>query len=529
MGLTLGNAWVKVGTYYGSGALLQLFAIAMMYILYKKKKERNNDERFMVAYTLVFAFVYFFPVTAYIISNKMIGRDVYWRMFWLLPIEMVVAYTLTNVVNSIEELHRKLIIFAIGATVIVCLGGDIYKVDSFSDKQNWHKLDAEVLEICRIIEEDAAATGNRTEVVASSDVFEEIRIYDANITMPYGRNAKKGENMDSEKCKQLYDSMEAETLDANRLAFFVDKWDVPYVVYSNNNSYKARLESAGFVEVGEAGSHGVYRLERDYSDYWLVTQYGDPNGSQMIFYTIQNLEGYTIFVDGGTADYEDGVRYAIKMAGNEVDAWILTHYHDDHVSAFTNIYTKPRGITIKEIYAVNMASPEMIKERASWDSVDAYMKYLELDIPDVHYLSKGDELNLGGLDISVLSAYDDYVDELSNDLMNDGSLMFKIKNKEQTMLFCGDVGYKISEYLINEYGDSLKSDYVQMGHHGNGGLSDEFYKIVSPTVAFFDAPNWLMNDSKDKYTTVEKRKLMRHTLKAKVRSFATSPNSIILE
>ena len=49
----------------------------------------------------------------------------------------------------------------------------------------------------------------------------------------------------------------------------------------------------------------------------------------------------------------------------------------------------------------------------------------------------------------------------------------------------------MSDTIIENYREELKSDYLQMGHHGNGGLSEEFYRLVEPKSAFFDAPDWL--------------------------------------
>lgn len=84
--------------------------------------------------------------------------------------------------------------------------------------------------------------------------------------------------------------------------------------------------------------------------------------------------------------------------------------------------------------------------------------------------------------------YSSVPDQITIDLATDGSMMFKVTNKEESMLFCADVGVKMSDEIMSHYADELPSDYIQMGHHGNGGLSEEFYRKVHPKVAFFDAP-----------------------------------------
>ena len=40
----------------------------------------------------------------------------------------------------------------------------------------------------------------------------------------------------------------------------------------------------------------------------------------------------------------------------------------------------------------------------------------------------------------------------------------------------------------------MKADYVQMAHHGQHGVTKEFYEAVAPTGCFWCAPDWLWNN-----------------------------------
>lgn len=260
---------------------------------------------------------------------------------------------------------------------------------------------------------------------------------------------------------------------------------------------------------------------------WIVTQYG-RNDINLSFYTIYNKEKGLIVVDGGWTEDAANVREVIDELGGHVDAWILTHPHQDHIGAFNLLYTELEGITIDRIYTVDMATPELCMEVASWDSVDAYKDYLALNISNVTYLYAGDKMQICDLEIEVISTYDENVNNLSRDFLNDGSMMFKVTNDTESMLFCADVGIGMSDFLVGKYGDTLKADYIQMAHHGYGGLSDEFYRIVSPKIAFFDAPDWLMYDETGKYDNPQNAAFME-SLNAEIYSFNTAPNSIILK
>ena len=262
------------------------------------------------------------------------------------------------------------------------------------------------------------------------------------------------------------------------------------------------------------------------NDEWIITQYG-RNDINLSFYTIYNASQGLIVVDGGWTEDAKSVRAVINELGGHVDAWILTHPHQDHIGAFNSLYKDLDGIEIENIYTVDMASPEECIQVASWDSVNAYNDFLALNISDITYLYAGDKLEICGLDFEIISAYDENVKKLSKDFLNDGSMIFKVTNNMESMLFCADVGISMSDFLVEKWGDSLKTDYLQMAHHGFGGLSDTFYQKVSPNIAFFDAPDWLMYDETGKYDTPENAAFME-SLNAEIYSFNSAPNHITL-
>lgn len=273
---------------------------------------------------------------------------------------------------------------------------------------------------------------------------------------------------------------------------------------------------------------GSVVLTKGTGNQWKITQYGDPAGPQKMFYTMTDKKGHFIVVDGGWIEDAEEVRNVIRENGNHVDAWILTHPHQDHIGAFMEIYDNPENIEIDKIYAVEMAPMELCKENASWDEFGTYERFLQMDIPQLEYVHTGDEWKIDNLKFEVLSAYEDKVDEISKDLLNDGSMMFQVTAEEETMLFCADVGVSLSDYLIGKYGEELKSDYIQMGHHGNGGLNREFYETVAPKTAFFDAPNWLFYDETGVYTTPQNRAIMEN-IGSQIKNYETAPNTIILK
>ena len=161
---------------------------------------------------------------------------------------------------------------------------------------------------------------------------------------------------------------------------------------------------------------------KPHKEGWKITQFGDVMQQQEMCYTITTDTGLVI-VDGGQAYEEEKLREIIATYGNHVEAWILTHPHPDHITSFLNIYEDLQGIQIHHVYTIQLPDMETLKKNASWEDYSDLERFRSLDIPGLEYLHKGDRIHVLGLELEVLSAYDETIDKLSNDLMNDGSLL----------------------------------------------------------------------------------------------------------
>lgn len=517
-------------SYNGTGMQFALFFACILYLLVQKKEK---EKRYLFAgYTLLFFIICFFPVTAKIIMKVCIGEEVYWRMFWLLPTSVVTAYTAAAVIMQMEKKVQRYLLLFVMLVIIVLTGTNVYNGTIFNRKQNNYKLPQNAIDICDMIERDAQENGiGEKKLITDNDLISSIRQYDANIKMPYGNEAIKGLGTETENASQIFRIMSSDSKNWEALSWYAAMEECNYLAYAADDVTAESLAALGYERIGSNAAYYVYRRDVTASDYageWLITQYGDANGNQLMFYTLQDAGGHLIVVDGGWTTDADFVRQVIKVLGRHVDAWIITHPHRDHAGAFCEIYKEPGKIKIDKVYAVDMASPELCLENAPWDETEVYEQWLQLEIPELEYVHAGDKFEVEGLKFEVFNAYDDYVDELSDDLLNDGSMMFQVTAKEESMLFCADVGKSMSDYLLDTYGDRLQSDYIQMGHHGNGGLKSDFYESIGAKAAFFDAPAWLMQDTSGRFTTLKNEYLMSSN-GADIYSFSTAPNQIILK
>ena len=84
-------------------------------------------------------------------------------------------------------------------------------------------------------------------------------------------------------------------------------------------------------------------------------------------------------------------------------------------------------------------------------------------------------------------------------------MVFKLSGQKRSMLFLGDIGdnnadnralypdtgagskigCEIADTILATYPEDVKSDFVQMAHHGNSLMPDYFYEAVAPRESFF--------------------------------------------
>ena len=245
---------------------------------------------------------------------------------------------------------------------------------------------------------------------------------------------------------------------------------------------------------------------------WNMTMYGKPDGDNMMSFTIKSDVGGLVIIDGGYDYSEEDCRVLLEEIENNsnlVDAWIITHFDADHCGAFLKITEDHPEIEIKDIYVQEVPDRSSLIEKGVEDrSIVSLDTYLARDYNNVTTVHSGDEFNIIGLKMKVLSSYDKWMAEKESNLLNNGSIVFKLTGNENSVLFCSDtVSEGIYSYLLENYESELDSDILQVGHHGNTKFPKEFFEKVSPQVAIFTAPSWIyFNERNVDWFTIENTK-----------------------
>lgn len=216
--------------------------------------------------------------------------------------------------------------------------------------------------------------------------------------------------------------------------------------------------------------------------------------SQMMSYVITTKNKSLIVVDGGLGDDAGHLKEILKSKGSHVKAWFITHPHSDHVGAITSIINEGLdGITIDAIY-YNFADMDFYQRNEPYrvDAVQAAIEAFEkLPSSTLHITKKDEIIEVDNIKIKILN--NPYL--ITHNAINNASITFRMDIGTKKVLFLGDLGEEGGIELLKEVpAEELKADIVQMSHHGQYGVAKNVYEIIKPTVAMWNAPEWLYNN-----------------------------------
>ena len=245
----------------------------------------------------------------------------------------------------------------------------------------------------------------------------------------------------------------------------------------------------------------------------------------MMSFVIITRQNNAIVIDGGRpADMPLLKQY---VGGRHISAWILTHAHNDHISGFVDEIKKNNGadFDIQTIY-YNFPPYSLIDKhevldyeylKTELDEMLPQFLQIEPKIRDrAHVVQQGESIQVDECKIDFLYTYHEC---LYNNLMNDSSLVFKVTAPNKTVLFLGDLGPDGGDVLFRESRHLLKSDIVQMAHHGHMNVSMEVYAEILPEACLWCCADWLYNEPEVPAYLVDGERLFKQ---GRIRMYGTA-------
>ena len=218
---------------------------------------------------------------------------------------------------------------------------------------------------------------------------------------------------------------------------------------------------------------------------------------QMMSYVLSTKDGKLIVIDGGTDQDAQYLVDTLKRFGGPapvVDGWFLTHAHFDHITAFMEVMEHfSDEVTVKKVY-YNFQRADLIEQFESHEahSILRFNAMAPKFSEKCRVLHKGDVIDFGEARFTALTEPDA---GLLTNIVNNSTVALKMELCRQTVLFLGDLGLEAGDRMLAEWGsEALKSDFVQMAHHGQNGVSRAVYEAARPKACLWNTPVWLWNN-----------------------------------
>ncbi|HBF15905.1 MAG TPA: hypothetical protein DDW30_09575 [Clostridiales bacterium] len=223
---------------------------------------------------------------------------------------------------------------------------------------------------------------------------------------------------------------------------------------------------------------------------------GDYENGMAMFYLLS--DGTFLVFDGGhnSSDADNLYGHLRDIATENgiaevrISAWVVTHFHGDHVGAFEPFVAKYSDYVTIDRAVFGVTSSEQGTAATNGNSLvstaQAAMQRYQPNAAVVR-LHTGQQLTLGDMTLEVLYTASDLAIGSLNDY-NDASMVMRLTVNGKTVLMTGDAATATWNLLAKKYGSYLKSDFLQVPHHGaKGGGTVEAYRLIAPDELFWPA------------------------------------------
>ncbi|MCD7868573.1 MAG: hypothetical protein LUG62_10400 [Clostridiales bacterium] len=245
--------------YWGDGLIFVLLLVSIVGLLIFRGKKRIVQ--LFIGYVALTVFLYFCPWTAKIIMNC-IGRSVYWRVLWMIPLIPFLSGTGAELIRNHNPLAARGIIAALVIALVVISGESVWQAGNYELVDNAQKVPDDVVRVCDAIRENS---GEAEICLATDDhLATYVRIYDPSILMPYGRRGKGAENNKSE---DLYDEIMSGDVDFERVGELARSLQCDYLavkIYSTESLEE--IKSTGYSLVRIVGQYYILHYDSSWEE-----------------------------------------------------------------------------------------------------------------------------------------------------------------------------------------------------------------------------------------------------------------------
>lgn len=181
-------------------------------------------------------------------------------------------------------------------------------------------------------------------------------------------------------------------------------------------------------------------------------------------------DGQTMLIDAGIPESgDDIVGYISALGIKEIDIFVATHYHEDHIGGSPQVFDafEILSVLILDCEVKTVCAKNLIKD-------------IKEEKSKITYAERGYEFELGEADFLTLSP-----EKITDGGGNDDSIVLRMEYGEARYIFTGDAEEETEKEILSYYDKSeLSADLLKVGHHGSRtSTSNKFLEALSPSIA----------------------------------------------
>ena len=211
-------------------------------------------------------------------------------------------------------------------------------------------------------------------------------------------------------------------------------------------------------------------------------------------YIVRLPDGRFIIQDGGYEGDDRVYNTLRELVGDEeviIAAWFISHPHADHYPAFTDFiknHSSDSDVTVERVIH-NYGHIDMLTTSAEYvdpipvADVLAFYETLEKYAPNIPVFKAhtGQLISFGSATVEILYTVEDIIPEpITNP--NDSSMVIRIKIGGDSLIFLNDTCYASGPIIHDLWGAYLKTDIVQIAHHGMWPSVESIYHDIAGEV-----------------------------------------------
>lgn len=247
------NLKVTLEEVKGSGMILALYIVAVLYLFIREKDEKRK--RLFCYSSALIIFIIMNPIFNLAVGG-VFKRIIYWRFFWTLPIVITLAYAGTMVIKDLNKKNEKIVVSLVLILLIIFSGKFVFNSTNYKKVNNLYKHTDEDVFIAHQI---AIDDSEYKRVICPMKLNNHLRQIEPSLMMAYPRVASG----DYKDYPAFFGVMTGNVE-------FIDKYaednDFNYVIFEKKITLSAPMEEAGFRLIYETDNYRVYKCVEEKED-----------------------------------------------------------------------------------------------------------------------------------------------------------------------------------------------------------------------------------------------------------------------